>query len=740
MLVKRKTRVHFLHHREVMSRHTLSFQPVIVRSILIFGAVAILTDGFIDSGMTQETPKHSTQSLNADQQALASRLPEKPVEFDQLPVYFQDDLGVTYSRESTVLKLWAPSAAKVVVQLYPSGSSKPNQLLPMRRDTHGVWKVTLDGNLHGTEYLYHITHQEKSTGITLSYLVGDPYSTLCTANSHRSVISDLRQSDPADWMSDEFVKLERSTDAVIYELHLRDFTIDRDSGIESSKRGKYVGAIEAGSKNTSGLATGIDHLTELGITHVHLLPTQDYPFGDETEKADQYSWYDWGYGTKFFQTPEGSYATDPNGQARQKELKQLVKALHKRNIGVILDVVFNHTAATGSDPNSIFDQVAPYYFYRFNPDGSYCSASGCGNDLATERPMVRKFLVDTIRFWMNEYHIDGFRFDLMGLIDRKTMESIYLEAKKINPSALIYGEGWDMERNLPAEQMMTQSYVRGTGIAAFNDGIRDSIKGPVWDPEKPGYVQNGILHPERETFIKYLKAQSTANGIPVDSPTDAIQYCSAHDDHCLWDKIILSSPEDNRGDQVKMNHLAAGIILTSQGIPFIHAGDEFLRSKNGVKNSYNSNDPRVNPIRWSLKTEHIETYRFYEGLISLRRDHPAFRMHSREQVNQHFQVIDGLDKKTIAYKLVNSANGDPWSEILVVLNANRDKLKLKLEGTWNIVVNDKRAGTEVIQTCTDMIPIEPISILVAYLQHNSSPDHANEVKSKRRLHSERLDH
>ena len=262
------------------------------------GAVAILTHGFIDSGMTQDTPKHSTQSLNADQPALASRLPEKPDDFDQLPVYSQDDLGVTYSRESTVLKLWAPSAAKVVVQLYPSGSSSKST--PPNAERHS-WRLKVTWMATSMERNTLPHRIRESTGITLSYLVGDPYSTLCSANSHRSVISDLRQSDPADWMSDEFVKLERSTDAVIYELHLRDFTIDRDSGIESSKSGKYLGAIEAGSKNSSGLATGIDHLTELGITHVHLLPTQDYPFGDETEKADQYSWYDWGYGNKFFQ-------------------------------------------------------------------------------------------------------------------------------------------------------------------------------------------------------------------------------------------------------------------------------------------------------------------------------------------------------------------------------------------------------------------------------------------------------
>lgn len=676
--------------------------------------VTAMTAGMTEKTSAKEGAITSSGTLDTAIDRDTETLPPRRPDFDQLPVYSGDDLGVAYTPQATTFKLWAPTAKSVTLQFFRAGEQASHDQLEMKKAEAGTWNAHVESNLHGIEYLYRIEHQDIDTGETHTVLVADPYTRACVANSGRSVIADLDRSDPTNWEEDNFVTLGHNTDAILYEVHLRDFTIHSSSGVSINKRGKYLGAAEPGTVNAEGLTTGIDHLSELGVTHVHLLPIQDYPFGDETQSAENYDWYDWGYGTTFFQTPEGSYSSNPHDLSRQKELKQLIQAFHNRTMGVILDVVFNHTAATGINHGSIFDRVTPYYFYRFNEDGSYCGSSGCGNDLATERPMVRKFIVDTIRFWMNEYHVDGFRFDLMGLIDRKTMSEIYREAKKINPSVLIYGEGWSMERNLPAEQMMTQANVSGTNIAAFNDGIRDTVKGPVWDPEAPGFVQTGTLRNGADDFIGNLKGQITANRIPVATPNETVQYISAHDDHCLWDKILLSTPEQSRDERERMDRLAIGIVLTSQGIPFLHAGDEFLRSKNGVKNSYNSNAPDVNPIKWGLKTENLSTYQYYRGLIELRKKHPAFRMTTKQDVDRHFQRIQTDQPAVYAYRLKDAANDDIWREIVVILNGSRNTSDLALPGTWKVVVNHEKAGTQTIETQNNRINTAPISITVAY--------------------------
>ncbi len=669
---------------------------------------------WISACYSQSPPSPVNRNAGLSSVLTAKTLPSRRQDFDRQPVYLANDLGANYTPKATTFKVWAPTAESVTLNLFGTNAANTHKRVSMAPSSDGVWIAVVQGDQHLAEYLYEITHEDEASNDLLSYLVADPYSKACTANSQRSMVVDLRQTDPADWNQDSFVQLKCNTDAILYELHVRDFSIHPTSGVSQASRGKYSGVYESGTRNLDGLSTGIDHLSELGITHVHLLPIQDYPFGQEKENPDSYSWYDWGYGTTFFQTPEGSYASNPDDLSRQRELKQLVKEFHKRKLGVVLDIVFNHTAATGTNQGSIFDMIAPHYFYRFNDDGTYSSASGCGNDLATERPMVRKFILDTVRFWMEEYHIDGFRFDLMGLIDRETMLAVYREAKRINPNALIYGEGWDMERNLPAEQMMTQAYVQGTDIAAFNDGLRDTIKGPVWDAATPGLVQTGVARQGREAFIGNLKAQITASNIKIDSPNESIQYASSHDDHCLWDKINLSAVNETESNRVKMHRLSLGIVLTSQGVPFLHAGDEFLRSKNGVKNSYNSNDPDVNPIQWSLKNENKATYEYHRGLIELRRKHPAFRMTSRSEVDKHFQIINQPNEKVYAYRLIDAANQDEWAEIVVIFNTGRQSVEIPVLGDWNIVVNGERTGTHTLNRQKDLITVSPISILVAH--------------------------
>jgi pullulanase len=597
----------------------------------------------------------------------------------------------------------------------PAGSSYVR--VPMRRDEHGVWSATLKGDLDGKYYLYEIVHDTAGSDKLSEFRVNDPYARGCSANTGRTLIYDPAKTNPEGWEQDRFVTLKNNVDACIYEVHIRDFSINKTSGISASSRGKYLGMVQEGARTPKGERTGIDHLKELGISHVHLLPVHEYSRGDETQAADAYTWYDWGYAPVLFNTPEGSYASVPDGTARQKEFKRMVQAFHRQHIGVVLDVVYNHTYRTGTHPASVFDKVFPFYYYRRDASGRYANGTGVGNEFASERPMVRKFIVDSIKYWMREYHVDGFRFDLMGIEDRDTMLEVYREARKINPSALIYGEGWQMETLLPPDRMMTQLYVQGTGIAAFNDGLRDNIKGDAADGSAPGFVQGaGPPYGGMERFWLNIKGQSTGKGresIAMSSPNETINYDSAHDDHCLWDKLILSAPNVPGPLRVNMDKLAAGIVLTAQGVPFLHAGDEFLRSKSLNKNSYNNNDPRVNPIDWSLKARNKEVFNYYKGLIALRRAHSAFRMTDRAAVDAALEPARGAPHNVVEYVLKNHANGDPWRHILVIYNGNPDAKELNVTGDWRIVADDKAAGTSDLRSAHNTLHVEPFSLVIA---------------------------
>ena len=648
--------------------------------------------------------------------------PRTPVGDPDHSVYLKDDLGATYTPQATTVKLWAPTAQGVTVLLFPAPRGDAATAIPMALTDQGVWAVTLSGDQDGKYYLYQITQRQGGSGNSEVYRVNDPYARGCSANSGRTLIFDPRKTDPEGWSADRYVSLKQNVDAVLYEVHVRDFTIRRDSGVSEPWRGKYLGMVQEGTRTPLGERSGLDHLTELGVTHVHLLPTFDYAHGDETQPADQYTWYNWGYDPVLYNTPEGSYATQPDGTARQREFKQMVLAFHRHHIGVIFDAVFNHTAATGDQPMSVFDKVVPGYYYRLDAQGRYANGTYCGNEFASEKPMARRFIVESVKYWLKEYHIDGFRFDLMGIEDRDTMLEVYREAKRINPSAIIYGEGWSMERLLPAAQMMTQANVHGTGIAAFNDGIRDNIKGAVQRGEAPGFVQGAVPQGGWERFRLNIKGQSTDGGIDVASPNETINYDSAHDDHCLWDKLLLSAPDAPEALRVNMDQLAAGIILTSQGVAFLHAGDEFLRSKNRVQNSYNSNDPRVNPIEWGLKTQHRNVFDFYRGLIALRKAHPAFRMGDKEAVDRSLEFIRDVPAQVVAYLLRDHANGDPWKNILVVCNGSRQVQQLTLPGRWSIVANAHAAGTQPLARRNGRIRVEPCSLVIAYTQGDIAPE------------------
>jgi len=632
-------------------------------------------------------------------------------------VYAGDDLGAVYHPAATSVKLWAPTAKQVRLLLFDDATSESFQTIPMSRGQDGVWSVELSGDQEGKYYLYEVTHLAKA-GKPVVYRVNDPYARGCSANTGRTLIYDPQKTNPDGWDKDHFVPLKNNTDAVLYEAHVRDFSINKNSGVSDDRRGKYLGLVQSGTKSPDGAVTGLDHLKELGVTHVHLLPVFDYASGDERQKVDDYTWYSWGYDPVLYNTPEGSYATNPDGTTRQKEFKEMVQALHGAGIGVVMDVVFNHTAATGAKPASIFDKMVPGYYYRKDKSGHYANATGCGNEFASEKPMARKFIVDSIKYWMTEYHVDGFRFDLMGILDRKTMEEVYREAKKINPNVIIYGEGWNMEQVLSPDKMMTQANVFGTGIAAFNDGIRDNIKGDFAQAKATGFIQGSVpAYGGMERFRLNLKGQSTGRdkeSIAVFSPNETINYDSAHDDLCLWDKLQISAANSTEAERIRMDELAAGILLTAQGVPFIHAGDEFLRSKNLNSNSYDDNDPRVNPIDWSLKTKHWDVFDYYRGLIALRRAHPAFRMASKTRVDKALEFASGTPTNVVEFVLKNHANGDDWKTILVIYNGNAESKDLTVTGDWAIVANDQNAGTETSQTAQNKIHVAPFSLIVAH--------------------------
>jgi pullulanase len=641
--------------------------------------------------------------------------------------YSQDDLGAVYKLQATTMKLWAPTATNVSVMLFSDATSPSISSKPMTCDSNGIWSVTINGDLAGKYYLYQIALPGANGRAPAVVQVNDPYARGCSANSGRTLIYDPVKTNPEGWERDQFVSLKNNVNAVLYEVHIRDFSINTNSGTSPDKRGKYLGMVEPGTRNPAGAKTGIDHLKELGITHVHLLPANDYAGGDERQKASAYTWYGWGYDPVLYETPAGSYASDPDGSARQMEFKEMVQAFHRQNMGVVMDVVFNHTAETGLKPFSIFDKVCPGYYYRTDASGHYANATGCGNEFASERPMARKLIVDTVKYWLTEYHVDGFRFDLMGILDRDTMLEVYREAKRINPNVIIYGEGWDMERVLPATMMMTQANVQGTGIAAFNDGIRDNIKGDCGDKTAQGFVQGaGPQYGGMERFKLNIKGQSTGRdpikSIEVSSPNETINYASVHDDPCLWDKLQLSAPGVPENLRINMDKLAAGIVLTAQGVPFIHAGDEFLRSKNLVRNSYNANDPRVNPINWNLKTQHPEVFNFYKGMIALRKAHPAFRMTEKSAVDQAFEYMTKVPDNLVAYVIRNNANGDSWKNILVIYNGTAQGRDVAVAGDWIIVANDRRAGVEELQSVKDKVRVEPYSLVVA---HTDGIDNTN---------------
>ena len=615
--------------------------------------------------------------------------PDRPVynSLDEYPVYAFNDLGATYAPEATTFKLWSPAAQAARVLLYDRDDADAAALKVLdMEEIDGAWTKVQEGNLDGTYYTYQI----KING-NWNAEATDPYARAAGTNGLRGQVIDLASTDPEGWENDVRPEFLAKTDAVLYELHVRDLSIAEDSGIEH--KGKFLGLTERGTTTPAGVATGLDHLIEMGVTHVHLLPSFDYMSVDESRLDEPQ--FNWGYDPQNYNVPEGSYSTDPaDGKARVREFKQMVQTLHANGIRVIMDVVYNHT---GRSEDSHFQHLIPDYFYRFDEHGQMSNASGCGNEIASDRPMVRKYIRESVAYWMEEYHVDGFRFDLMAIHDIPTMNEVSKTLHAIDPTVLIYGEGWTAGASpLPDSlKALKHNTPRLDRIAAFSDDIRDGMKGSVFVHEERGFVSGDT---GREPTIRFGIVGSTPHDqVLYDSvnyssapwapePTQCINYVSCHDNHTLWDRLAISNPSAPASAREKMQRLALGIVLTSQGIPFLHAGAEFCRTKGGDENSYKSPD-RVNAIRYAEKAKHQTTVDYAKGLIALRKAHPAFRLGSTAGIQQHLRFVDtNADDQLVVYRIQEAPN-DEWADILVVLNGKDRNQRIELpEGNWTPVV------------------------------------------------------
>lgn len=603
--------------------------------------------------------------------------------------YSGQDLGVTYSKEETTFKVWAPTAHKLEIVIFRTHDEKKGQRIPLQHGDKGVWSCTLRGDLEGFYYNYLVTHGDEV------FEVVDPYARATGVNGTRGQVVDLTMTNPKGWESLPWLPLESPVDAVIYETHVRDMSSSADSGIKA--KGQYLGMMEEGTKTPEGIATGLDHLKDLGITHVHLLPIFDFATVDESDPQRQYNW---GYDPLNYNVPEGSYASDAvDGRVRIRELKTMIQGLNQAGIGVIMDVVYNHTFHSIA---SNLNRLVPGYYYRHHQDGSFSNGSGCGNELADERSMVRKFIVDSVTYWAREYKVAGFRFDLMGLHHIETMQAVRRALDGISPEILIYGEGWAATGStLPEdERAMKENTVHIPGVASFCSDVRDGIKGHVFHTAEGGFIQGqgfeetvkfGIVGAVQHPQIDYGQVLYSRGPWAI-APTQSVVYCEAHDNLTLWDKLLCTTAPEHKHERLKMMKLAHAILLTSQGIPFLHAGQDFARTKGGDPNSYQSPD-HVNQLEWERKGEFHELFEYTKALIQLRKERPAFRLRSGPDVRAKLRFLDLPQKNMVGYVLGPHAGGDPLESIIVVFNSNWTPVEIAIpRGEWDIIVNGEGVG------------------------------------------------
>ena len=607
---------------------------------------------------------------------------------------------VTYTPEATTFRLFAPAdAKKVTVRIYHDGlGSKVLKTVKMSL-SEGIWQTTVKGDLMGRFYTFDMGMGE-CPGV---------FAKAVGVNGKRGAIIDMAKTDPEHWCCDKRPVVKSPADLVVYEMHHRDFSIARE---DAQNPGKFLALTEPWA---------IDHLKELGVNAIHILPSYDYGSVDETRLNEPQ--YNWGYDPVNYNVPEGGYSTNPyKPEVRIREFKEMVKALHDAGISVILDVVYNHTYDI---EHSNFQRTYPDYYYRMIPStpsnqntpNNYSNGSGCGNETASDQPMMRKFMIESVKYWINEYHIDGFRFDLMGCHDIETMNLIRKAVDEIDPCIFIYGEGWSAGScGLPNEQLgMKANIPQMPGIAAFSDEIRDALRGPFSDDTKPGWL--GARIPKMTLQDLSVQKESLKFGIAgaiahpqVDmkkvnysqkpwavQPTQMMSYVSCHDDMCLVDRLKASIPKISEAELIRLDLLAQTAVFTSQGVPFMLSGEELLRTKLGVHNSFESPDS-INHLDWTNKTKYPKVFEYYKNLIALRKNHPAFRLGSAELVRKHLEFLY-TPVKTLAFRLKNYAGRDDWRNIIVILNAGNTDTEVTIpEGNYTIVccdgqIDEKGLGT-----------------------------------------------
>ena len=611
-------------------------------------------------------------------------------------VFSSQPLGAIYTPEQTTFRVWSPTADRMTLNLYPSPAGGEAKRVSMIKLDDGCWEIAVENDQLGAYYTYSASGEDARFEASRELL--DPYAGAVTAHDGRSIV-----------VHDETPVADRPTfpisEAVIYEMHLRDFTIDPDSGIQ--RRGKYLSLTESGTHLTGRLdvTTGLDHLVELGVNVVQLMPVSEF---HNRKSEDQYGW---GYDVAHHFSPDGWFASERFDARRVGEVKRMIDALHKRGIRVTLDVVFNHTfEAIDRGRVYSFDGLVPGYYYRLKQDGSYWNGSGVGNEFRTEAPMARRYIIDCLRHWVAEYKIDGFRFDLMGLIDRETLRQIAEELRAIDANLLIYGEPW-AGGSTPIEITWKGSQ-RSQGWSVFNDHYRDALKGQVFNARETGFAQSG-----HHVHGVKLGVRGAIDDFS-DSPIEAINYVECHDNHTLWDRLKISTIDDARitdADRRAMDKLAAVALFTSQGIPFIQAGQEFLRTKGGDHNSYDKPDA-VNMIRWREKLEHRDIYEYYRGLIALRRAHNLFRLETAEQVRKAVKFLNDQPGLTVpsgclAFLIEDVTEQDEWSRALVVLNASARLVELEIpKGKWQVFGDNKEVELSPLKLSSTLVGADRASI------------------------------
>ncbi len=639
--------------------------------------------------------------------------------FANLPTYAGEDLGLSIDKNGYHFKVWSPMAQEVRLLIYDNGQGgQPIATAQMSANAAtGVWSVDTSENLMDKFY----TIQIKYCGKWLDETPG-VWAKAVGVNGKRAAIIDFSLTNPKGWDTDRGPVIKHITDAVIYEMHHRDFTMHKNSGIVN--KGKFVAMLENGTLSLNGEATGIDHLKELGITHVHILPSFDYMSVDETQLPSNV--YNWGYDPINYNVPDGSYSTNPaNPYTRISEMKQMIQALHKAGIGVIMDVVYNHTGIT---EGSNFELTAPGYYYRQRTDGTYSDASACGNETASDRQQMRNFIINSVKHWIKEYHIDGFRFDLMAIHDIETMNEVAAAAKAINPSAFVYGEGWTAgDSPLPVDRRALKINVaKMKDVAVFSDDIRDAVKGHYSDEKDCGFasgkqgneetVKIGIVAATAHPQVNYAKGNNAKEAY-ASSPEQIINYVSCHDDLCLTDKLKKSMEGSSESDRLRVAKLAQTIVFTSQGTPFMFAGEEVFRNKKGVHNSYKSPDD-INAIDWNTKKQYRDQFDYYRNLIALRKAHPAFRMTTASEIAHNIAFDKVNTPNLISYSIKNNANGDSWKEIKLIFNGSAEAKTVKVrKAQWTIVASDgmlSPAGLGISQGGT--ITVAPYSATILATQ------------------------